>query len=159
MKNKRLERQTSGTRVSFFDIILRHIDVTLIEHTRSYPNYRNLWIAVPPQMFIILRGGGGYGHPPLLVERLRGVHYWHAMLFNDVTAGVMHLAGSTSTRFLNPDHINNDSWRMMMGHDATKEFCCSVIYRNVAVVETKWLGASDFTRTQLADVTGKCTSK
>ena len=25
--------------------------------------------------------GGGYRHPPLLVERLRGVHYWRAMLF------------------------------------------------------------------------------
>ena len=40
---------------------------------------------------------------------------------------------------------------MMMGHDATSEFCCSVIYRNAAVVETKRLGASDCTCTQFAN--------
>ena len=37
-------------------------------------------------------------------------------------------------------------------HDATEEFCCSVIYRNLAVVETKRLGASDCTRMQFADM-------
>ena len=39
-----------------------------------------------------------------------------------------------------------------MGHDATEDFCCSVIYRNVAFVETERLGASDCTRTQFADM-------
>ena len=47
----------------------------------------------------------------------------------------------------------------MVGHDTTEEFCCSVIYQNAAVVETKRLGASDFTLTQLADVTEKMYAK
>ena len=34
----------------------------------------------------------------------------------------------------------------------TKEFGCSVIYQNAAVVKTKRLGASDCTCTQFADV-------
>ena len=42
-----------------------------------------------------------------------------------------------------------------MGHDATEEFCCCVIYQNAAVVETKQLGASNCTRTQFADVSEK----
>ena len=42
-----------------------------------------------------------------------------------------------------------------MGHDATEEFCCSVIYRNVDAVKTKQLGTSDCTRTQLSDVVEK----
>ena len=39
-----------------------------------------------------------------------------------------------------------------MGHDVTENLSCSVICRNVAVVETKRLGASDCIRTQFKDV-------
>ena len=87
-------------------------------------------------MFIILRGGAWAYAPPRREPTRSSLLTRYA--FQVVNAGVMHLAGSTLTQFLDPDHINNDSWSMMIGHDdsciliyeTTKKFLGRVMYHH-----------------------------